>query len=286
MVKFEAKDPWQIAGGQVTGPTHTRRGVPCQDALDWKALENGFVVAVADGHGSSASPRSDVGSRLAVECAIEVLSRILGEDPSLRHLETERLKHRLAHAIAGEWRQRVKSHYLNHGGELADDEDLSTRQLILYGTTMLALAVTDDWAVATQIGDGELVTVEPPHWLWPRDHRLGNETESLCQEAAVSKFHLKKLEVGQDVPKAFLLCTDGVYNAFQEDEDFLKLTSDLSAIQESEGLEYLGEHLESWLMEFADASGDDATLACVFRNLPAGQLLPGPLSLLSRPPAP
>jgi hypothetical protein len=40
---------WRVAGVSVTGPGHVRRGVGNQDAFEHRTIEDGFVLAVADG---------------------------------------------------------------------------------------------------------------------------------------------------------------------------------------------------------------------------------------------
>ena len=72
-------DAWHILGASVQGAGHSARALPCQDAHLWRALPaGGFVLAVADGAGSS--PRSAEGAQQAVMVAIESLADGL-EDP-------------------------------------------------------------------------------------------------------------------------------------------------------------------------------------------------------------
>ena len=65
---------WKVVGASVTGSSHSKTGVPCQDAHAWRRVQDEWVViAVADGAGSE--PCSELGSRTAVDCAVVELSR-------------------------------------------------------------------------------------------------------------------------------------------------------------------------------------------------------------------
>src|SRR5262249_16620727 len=66
-------------GVSATGPRHIAQGKSCQDAFAWRPDGSALpaCLAVADGHGSADSFRSERGSRFAVEIATEALERYL-----------------------------------------------------------------------------------------------------------------------------------------------------------------------------------------------------------------
>src|SRR5437762_3460246 len=68
---------WRITGGSWRGISHVRSGLRNQDAIKYSLSPAGdaAVLAVADGHGSALSFRSDLGSRFAVETAVELLEQ-------------------------------------------------------------------------------------------------------------------------------------------------------------------------------------------------------------------
>src|SRR4051812_12483957 len=80
MSKDKHPTRWRIVGKSVRGATHERAGIPNQDAIRWLP-ESGsgcpLILAVADGHGSRRSFRSETGARLAVETAAQVISDFL-----------------------------------------------------------------------------------------------------------------------------------------------------------------------------------------------------------------
>ena len=63
----------------VLGTSHVKDNKPCQDySVAWQSEEDGAVVLiVCDGHGSDTYVRSDVGSRLAGEIALEAVKRFI-----------------------------------------------------------------------------------------------------------------------------------------------------------------------------------------------------------------
>ena len=63
----------------ILGASHVKDNKPCQDySVAWQSEEDGAVVLiVCDGHGSDTYVRSDVGSRLAGEIALEAVKRFI-----------------------------------------------------------------------------------------------------------------------------------------------------------------------------------------------------------------
>ena len=59
---------WRAIGASVVGGAHIRRGKECEDAHAFVELDNGLMIAVADGAGSA--PRAAEGSQLAVAAVV------------------------------------------------------------------------------------------------------------------------------------------------------------------------------------------------------------------------
>lgn len=60
------------------GHSHVKSGKPCQDSsLSWQSDDGITVAIVCDGHGGSTYVRSDVGSRLAAECALSNIQKFV-----------------------------------------------------------------------------------------------------------------------------------------------------------------------------------------------------------------
>ncbi|PTY03388.1 hypothetical protein DB346_05770 [Verrucomicrobia bacterium LW23] len=71
---------WVFTSCSIRGTSHERKGMPNQDFVEIACVPNGpplpIRVAIADGHGSQRSFRSQAGSRLAVEAALAELEKM------------------------------------------------------------------------------------------------------------------------------------------------------------------------------------------------------------------
>ncbi len=170
--------------------------LPCQDAHLIKDIEDGVVLAVADGHGSPTCLYSDVGSRLSAETFCEVMAeyceRYKNSDGDYSQLYT--FFHRegewqVAQNIVKTWRAKVRKAFedvraihderepgkyppleeddIGNGCENCkepdqlygnEQDDWEKRKEIyhLYGTTLVGMLITPEFHFALQIGDGDI----------------------------------------------------------------------------------------------------------------------------------
>jgi pSer/pThr/pTyr-binding forkhead associated (FHA) protein/serine/threonine protein phosphatase PrpC len=274
----------QVTGGSARGATHEREGTDNQDAYTWRPVQPGlvgseaFTVAVADGHGSAKSPRSQVGARLAVDIATELLQARLprippgeGITPPLRELLSE-LTERWADAVREDIRRNPLDRELRRlqaDGRIdsAARAELAANNLVAYGATLLVAAITETAVYYLQMGDGDILAVSSDGEVSrpvPGDHRLfGNETTSLCLPKAWQHFRVSSASL-QDAPRLILLSSDGYANSFESDDAFLQVGSDLLRMIEQEGIKPVESSLKDWLSETTRlGAGDDVTLALV-----------------------
>jgi len=61
----------------VIGGSHIKKGTVCQDHSGFYEDNNAHITIVADGHGDSTCFRSDLGSKFAVECAMEGIKNFI-----------------------------------------------------------------------------------------------------------------------------------------------------------------------------------------------------------------
>lgn len=279
---------WRVAGRSVRGATHERTGMPNQDAIHWlpeSSVGLPLILAVADGHGSHKSFRSETGARLAVETATEVIGDFLqGQNQTESLSVTKRAAEEwLPAALTRRWLEAVGSHAAAHPFHATDVTALreapaaSVRAApsnipVAYGTTLLAAAVTEGFILYLQLGDGEILTVSRDGEVCrplPKDERLfANETTSLCSAEAWRDFRVSFQVMSHAPPALILLSTDGYSNSFQDEAGFLKVGSDLfDMIRTDGGFDMVRDHLESWLTESTYAgSGDDVTLGIICRE--------------------
>lgn len=267
------------------GALHLRHGLPNQDAVLWRPIEDASpsgVIAVADGHGSNRCFRSQIGAALAAGVGLDAVDEVLGS-PAPDQIVPERL----AADISERWRADVGAHLERHPftveelGRLEEAEGADTRAeveagpLLAYGTTLLVAGADDRSIVALQIGDGDILTVDRhgivARPLPPDPRSVGNATASLARSTSADDARARVLSMDEDGPVLVMASTDGYANSFEEDAGFLQVGSDLLRMIHSEGLAAVSDELEGWLAEASElGSGDDVSL---------GLLAAEPLSL-------
>ena len=266
------KRNWISTGACITGASHIRNDQPCQDAIAIKKTGGFHIIALSDGHGSSACPYSDEGSKAAVESAIAVFGSIFkgGGDPF--HTISSNMDIWLPKQIEKHWKSAVT---LIH--ENCEDREEELFSYELYGATLLVLVAAKDFVFALQLGDGDILAIAPKEqtedeeagmkvdWFLPPDDSLGPETNSLCQDDCwkYMKTRIIPLLPGETAPM-FFMSTDGYANSFYNDDGFKKAGADFYNIWQEDGLDYIESNLEGWLMESsAQGSGDDIAAAII-----------------------
>ncbi len=269
---------WHVFGSTVRGAAHVRADRPNQDFIRWsKPSEAGqpLTLAVADGHGSAICFRSNEGSRLAVETANRLLQELKGDisASAINHFAQEHFPQRLIR----DWIKSVDEHLdANPCSEeetqhLQEPVDCSgDNKYLVYGATLLGVAVTDSCILYVQLGDGDIVVVDEEgeaQRAIPKDDKLiGNETTSLCGPDAWHEVRVVVQRIEEHPPAMILVSTDGYANSFRDDEGFLKVGPDLLEMVRENGLDYVKQELDNWLTEASHSgSGDDVTLGIIHR---------------------
>jgi serine/threonine protein phosphatase PrpC len=262
-------------GRSVRGASHTRSGLPNQDAIGWTELAGSagsLLLAVADGHGSAKCFRSDYGSRFAVETAKAALTAPEQTDPT-----------RLAEEVVSRWRVAVQNHlcedpipasaWLKLEKKLGKAARLSVEAdpVLAYGSTLLAAVVSESVALYLRLGDGDILTVSGEAEVsrpWPRnEEQFGDETASLATRNAAREVQLRITRAPENLPALILLSTDGYANSFRDDGGFVAVGRDLLRMIHSEGIAPITENLECWLQEASElGSGDDITVGVLWRD--------------------
>ena len=254
---------WQVVGQSVRGATHDRNGLPNQDAIHWlpsSGRGSSVVLAVADGHGSARYPRSHTGAQIAVDVATKLIDEFLNSQADNLSLIKDATEEWLPRTLVRNWTEAVAE-------DLKADPDESTP--VAYGTTLLAAAVTEHFALYLQLGDGDILTVSNSGVVsrpLPKDERLlGNETTSLCAADAWRDFRVSFQLLRQSHPALILLSTDGYPNSFRDESGFLQVGSDLLSMIQQHGLARVNDSLAGWLSDSTHAgSGDDVTLGIIY----------------------
>ncbi|MEI7813095.1 MAG: PP2C family serine/threonine-protein phosphatase [Ignavibacteria bacterium] len=283
------KKKWEIAVKSVRGNSHIRNNLPNQDAFlhsDININPHTVILAISDGHGSSNSFRSNTGSEIAVELAVEFL-RDIGNITSIDDIST--VKHwaeeKLPSKLVKKWREKIDEHYNQNPVtqeekiKLSDErgegalEKLTGNPYIIYGATLLSVLITEYFILYMQLGDGDILCVNDDGETFrpiPKDSRLiANETTSLCSKDAWKEFYIRFQTVVSQPPRLIIVSTDGYSNSYANDNDFAKIGTDYLEILRHEGTNYVDDNLEAWLNDVSkNGSGDDITAGLIFNNCP------------------
>jgi len=278
-------DLWEILGATIRGASHARTELPNQDAIGWRpecGKGRSVLLAVADGHGSPKCFRSDTGSRLAVETALEVFQEFLDSqaDPLDLSACKRAVDEHLPVMIERRWKEAVDGHLeeypllVREVARVEESQGVAARQAVekdpnhAYGTTLLGIIMHESFLACIQIGDGDILLVtqdgEVIRPIVDDPRLLANETTSLGSDNSWRDFRACFQAVSDAPPALVLAATDGYSNAFSTPQGFLSVGSDLMEILRAEGIESLAENLPKWLEEASQkGSGDDVTVGIV-----------------------
>ena len=270
---------WAV-GCSRKGVSHVREGKPCQDAWAlWSGAVGGLpclIAAVADGHGDDRHDLSHLGAAFAVKAAVDELLSLfthcrLEEGP----LAFKRsFKADFPRRVGRRWREAVLADARERPGDVQDQTGDNHRLFVRYGTTLLAALITEDGLLLGQLGDGAVFLVRPdgavesPFSTETSD--VGTVTNSLCSADVPHLWHTAVLERAGG--GTLFLATDGLVNAFPNDEETHTFALSLGERIREFGLARVAASLSGWLDHYsAKGSGDDITLTLVsIPPLPCG----------------
>jgi hypothetical protein len=265
--------PWRVIIGSARGSTHETRHLPNQDNAGSQAIgqAGGVVAAVADGHGAARHFRSATGSLLAVRAALTVVERLAAEAGDAWDAGVAAtLRDQLPPAIVTSWRELVAGHLAGHPYTADEQAALDAKRdgpEIPYGSTLLVGLVVSGWLVCAQIGDGDMLAVQPDGGAWfpvRGDDRLdGLHTTSLCQRGAVASFRTAAHDLATEPLLALQLSTDGYGNAQASEPWQPAVAKDLAELAARHDHRWFAQQVPMWAGRCAssEGSGDDTTIA-------------------------
>ncbi len=284
--------PWQVIGASIRGASHERSGLPNQDAIGWWPNQPSclpLILAVADGHGSAKSFRSDRGARLAVDTALSCFRELLGgsEGQEFASLVKRSFEELLPREIERRWKAAVaddlaeRPMLVNEVVEVENKQGKGARQsveelpVLAYGTTLVAAVLHPTFVACLQLGDGDILVVDAEGQVTrpiEDDPRLfANETTSLATKDAWRDFRTSFQSFDDRPPTLILLGTDGYSNSFDTPSGFEAVGPDLLDLLQTAGVEQVREQLPGWLKQASqEGSGDDVTVGLLFPLRPNG----------------
>lgn len=273
----------------VQGANHIKHKKVCQDYSYSYDLDSKLAFAiVCDGHGGDDYIRSDVGAKEATEIAGSCIEGFIASvlkkydiDYLQRHYEE--VLRGLASSIITQWRNRIEDHYnanpfteeeLNKLSEKAQRKYATGNIASAYGTTMIAVAFTDEYWFGLKVGDGKCVSISNRGEFCTPIPDDGicflNATTSLCDKNAIENF---RYVFSLERPAAVFIGTDGIDDCFNRDEQLFNLykttlysfvTSDFSQAKND---------LRDYLPRLSSkGSGDDVSIGAIIDYDVAGEL--------------
>ncbi len=286
-------DLWQVLAETVRGASHERADLPNQDAIGWRppsGTGRWVLLAVADGHGSAKSFRSEVGSRLAVETALAAMQELIDgqTDPPDLSACKRAVDENVPVTIERRWKAKVAAHLeenpllVKEVAHIEESQGPAARQAVeqnpvqAYGTTLITVLLHESFLACLQLGDGDVLIVaadgEVVRPLQDDPRLMANETTSLCGRECWRDFRTCFQTLAEAPPALVLASTDGYANSFSTPQGFLAVATDMLAILQEEGTKSLAEGLPQWLEEASrQGSGDDVTAGIICRLDIAGR---------------
>lgn len=287
------------------GYAHIKEDMPCQDyAAHYRDEQGRFAIAVAcDGHSDKNCFRSDRGAKFGCEATIEVLKTFfesyytLDEEERRRNLDSEDWQEKSTEMIKKyfipNWNRKVQE---DLDREPFTEENLApltqrVRDLYLagthtrdiYGATLQACAVCEDFHLVMQIGDGVILAAYPGGCYdepLPEDEKSSfGSPASVCDEDLITRPEAFRIRIIPGIPEGMFASSDGmgemsrltfIYN-------MQNIQKKIAAPDDPEdGLKEIDEEQQSFIQEMVDyfaakdhGPEDDCSIAgFVLRNAP------------------
>lgn len=269
-----------------TGYNHTRINKVCEDASDFYDDEKMHICVVADGHGSDNYPRTEYGSKFAVDAAIKNVIEFVNTAEKSQVINDaennfERM-YQLAKSILRSWYESVEEDYnkkpfTEKELEKVSDkyknrylsENIEERKVEkAYGCTLIIYVITDDYSFGMQIGDGKCVLIdENGQFLepipWDDDCQL-NVTTSICDDDAIDEF---RFYISDKIPTAVFVGSDGIDDSYANDEELYALYRSILKIFIEHGDEVGKSEIREYLPVLTKrGSGDDVSMGLIINQ--------------------
>ncbi|MDE5696707.1 MAG: protein phosphatase 2C domain-containing protein [Lachnospiraceae bacterium] len=258
------------------GASHIRKNKECQDYSGSYCDDTCAIAIVCDGHGGDDYVRSGIGSKIACEVAKKNIITFIKDTKAevLNENADERLMRLEASIISG-WGRSVRQHFDDHPFTDEELKDVSSKARKkyeegeiegAYGTTLIAVAMTEDYWFGLQIGDGKCVAVTRESQFGkpiPRNDKCFlNATTSICDIDALANFRHR---YSQKLPAAIFVGSDGTDDSFSNDEQLYGLYRTIVYSFGTTDFDEAKKDLEDYLPRLsAKGSGDDVSIAAIF----------------------
>lgn len=265
----------------VQGYNHIKANKVCQDASGECHFEDVSIIAVADGHGSDNYIRTDRGSKFAVSAALTAIKAFVQEARE-NHLsavpdsETELIQ--ISKNILARWYTQVENDVACEPfqpKELAKVLEKYKQRYAsgqynakAYGTTLIAVCMTNEGWFGIHIGDGKCVELlengtlcEPIPWDEACEQNI---TTSICDSDAIEEF---RYIIQKDFPAAIFIGSDGIDDSYSSEMELHELYRNIFIVFAEHSTEIGSNEVRDYLPKITRrGSGDDVSIAGIIRT--------------------
>lgn len=198
------------------GTKHVLEKTPCQDYCLATSV-NGCTI-LADADGVSSCEHSDVGSKLACDAVVKTVAMA---SKSCRSEDTliERL-------MSVSFREKLVSIWIKLVMEEVSKKNIQSsaeqlKEFSKYGSTIMFAVITDNWIVAGNLGDGQILVFNDSCGVKLRVHAPKDSSRVRClanERCAREDFQIEKYP--RNLFNGVLLSTDGMYESLDKGTHF------------------------------------------------------------------
>ena len=255
------------------GYSHKKENKVCQDfSCSYKDSER-IIITACDGHGGSSYFRSDRGSKFASFAILNALKNV--DKNNYKLLSNKEFIDKIKLQILCEWNDSVEKDLSIHPftkeelAKLSDEQKfgLKTNPETAYGTTLNAIMLLGNYALAVKLGDGGVFYFKDgdAHPVFEDDNdNVANITCSICQEKAFNYLHITVMK--KTNLDGFMICTDGLLTPYQSYSNFRN--SFVSPLLRKFSKKDATPEVEKFVVKLADnlGVGDDVSLGLILKG--------------------
>jgi hypothetical protein len=187
---------WKYLAESVTGTSHARIGLPCQDSCLATCVAEGpeavLILVCADGAGTAR--HASLGARLACEAVSRAIHADLADGQRVEEVQQ---------VTALSWLRMARE-------ELEQQAERSQEHLREFASTLLLALVAEHAAVFAQVGDGAIVCLEGDSYrpvFWPEVGEYVNCTNFITDQDFEGHLCFARVE---NPPSELSLFSDGL----------------------------------------------------------------------------
>lgn len=198
------------------GANHVLEKTPCQDYCLATSVNGCTILAVADG--VSSCEYSDIGSKLACDAVVKIVSMASKSYPSEDTLIDRFISVSFREKLVSVWIKLVMEEISKKNIQSSAEQ---LKEFSKYGSTIMFALITDNWIVTGNLGDGQILVFNDFYGVKLRVHgpKDSSRVRCLINECCVREdFQIEKYP--RNLFNSVLLSTDGMYESLDKGTHF------------------------------------------------------------------